>query len=59
MLINEQYSNIPSLVRKIFECLLDSGGFCFGIYDEKVLLRVRRLGDMLFSIVKNSFMEAI
>lgn len=49
MLIDEQYSNIVSLLCKVVEGLLNGRIFCFGIYHKKVFLGVWRLGDMLFA----------
>ena len=49
MLVNQQDTNVFSLLREVSECLLDCGSFCLGVDDQKVALRVWRVGDVLFT----------
>ena len=40
MLVDQHNANVFPLGRKSLKCLLDGGGICLGVDDEKVLLRV-------------------
>jgi len=47
MLVYEQDGDILALFSKALECGFNIGVLRLGVHDEKVLLRVRRLRDML------------
>lgn len=47
MLIDEQDSNVLSVMCIIVKCLFDCGGFCLRVDDKEVLLRIWWLRDML------------
>lgn len=47
MLVDQKNSNILPLRRESLECFLDSCIIGFAVYYQEVLLRVRRLGNML------------
>jgi hypothetical protein len=47
MLIYQENGDILALLREAIECGLDVGVLRFRIHHEEVLLRIRRLRDML------------
>ena len=55
MLINKNYSDILSLLGEVFECAFNGRGFSLVVDNEKVALRVRRVGDVL---IIESFLSA-
>ena len=61
MLIDEQDSNVHSVMCIIVKCLFDCGGFCLRIDNKEILLRIWWLRDMLkkgvvsFSSARNTF----
>jgi hypothetical protein len=47
VLVDEQNSNVLALGGEAVECSFDGRGLGLCVYNEKVLLAVRRLGNML------------
>lgn len=47
VLVDQQNSNILSLLREVLECSLDGGGLGLGVDNEEVALRVWGIGDVL------------
>ena len=50
MLIYKQNSNILPLPCEALKCVFDRRVVRFGVYDEEILLRVGRIGYMLFTL---------
>ena len=47
MLIDQYDANVFPLGGEVLECMLDRGVLSLGIDDQEILLRIRRLGDVL------------
>ena len=47
MLVDEQDGNVLSVMCIIVKCLFDCGGFCLGVDNKEILLRIWWLRDML------------
>lgn len=50
MLVDQQNGNVLALAGEAVECCLDGAVFRLGVDDEEVLLRVWRLGDVLYIV---------
>ena len=63
MLVDEQDCYIRSVMCIIVKCLFDCGGFCLGVDNKEILLRIWWLRDMLkkgvvsFSFARSTSIE--
>lgn len=51
MLIDQQYADVLSLASEVVKCPFNGRRLRLGIDDEEVALRIRRIGDMLLTVL--------